>query len=186
MTTTWRNLMLDQLDFYWGFHLQPRLKGLTDEEYLWEPAEGAWSLREDGDGVVQIEFEFPEPEIPPVTTIAWRMAHIGREVFGKRARAFFGGSEAPDDAEMFDDRHWPEPLPLTADGGLALLEQGYTFWRAGIAALDDDTLLRPLGPKGGPFADDSMAALVMHLNRETMAHGAEICLLRDLYRARAR
>jgi hypothetical protein len=31
-----------------------------------------------------------------------------------------------------------------------------------------------------------MAALVMHLNRETMAHGAEICLLRDLYRARAR
>jgi hypothetical protein len=114
------------------------------------------------------------------------MAHIGREVFGKRARAFFGGSEAPDDAEMFDDRHWPEPLPLTADGGLALLEQGYTFWRAGIAALDDDTLLRPLGPKGGPFADDSMAALVMHLNRETMAHGAEICLLRDLYRARAR
>jgi hypothetical protein len=60
MTTTWRNLMLDQLDFYWGFHLQPRLKGLTDEEYLWEPAEGAWSLREDGDGVVQIEFEFPE------------------------------------------------------------------------------------------------------------------------------
>jgi len=28
-----------------------------------------------------------------------------------------------------------------------------------------------------------MAALVLHLNREVMAHGAEICLLRDLYRA---
>jgi hypothetical protein len=29
-----------------------------------------------------------------------------------------------------------------------------------------------------------MAALIVHVNRETMHHGAEICLLRDLYRAR--
>ena len=28
-----------------------------------------------------------------------------------------------------------------------------------------------------------MAQLVLHINREVMAHGAEICLLRDLYRA---
>jgi hypothetical protein len=28
-----------------------------------------------------------------------------------------------------------------------------------------------------------MLALIVHLNRETMHHGAEICLLRDLYRA---
>ena len=182
MTTSWRDLLLDQLDFYWNFHLQPRLKDLTDDEYLWEPGDGAWSLREGDDGVVRIQSLSPEPPVPPITTIAWRMAHIGRDVLGKRARAFFGGSDAPDDADMYDDRHWPEPLPLTAAGGLALLEQGYTLWRDGIAALDDDALLRPLGPKGGPFADDSMAALGMHLNRETMAHGAEICLLRDLYR----
>lgn len=183
MATTWRDLLLDQLDFYWNFHLQPRLKGLTDDEYLWEPVDGAWSLRESDESIVRIESVVPEPPVPPVTSIAWRMAHVGRDVLGKRARAFFGGSDAPEDASMFDDRHWPEPLPLTAEGGVALLEQGYTLWRGGIAALDDDALLRPLGPKGGPFADDSMAALAMHLNRETMAHGAEICLLRDLYRA---
>jgi len=41
----------------------------------------------------------------------------------------------------------------------------------------------PLGPRGGPYAEDSLAALVVHLNREAMAHGAEMCLLRDLYRA---
>jgi len=29
-----------------------------------------------------------------------------------------------------------------------------------------------------------MAALVLHINRETIHHGAEICLLRDLYRNR--
>ncbi len=28
-----------------------------------------------------------------------------------------------------------------------------------------------------------MAALALHLNREVIAHGAELCLLRDLYRA---
>ncbi|MFT3877817.1 MAG: ankyrin repeat domain-containing protein [Propioniciclava sp.] len=181
MTTTWRDLLLGQLDFYWQAHLWPRLRGLSDHEYLWEPADGAWTLHEGEDGVVRIEAVVPEPPVAPVTTIAWRMAHVGRDVLGKRARAFFGGSDAP--ADMYDDRHWPEPLPLTADGGLALLERGYTCWRDGIAALDDEALLRPLGPRGGPFAHDSMAALAMHLNRETMAHGAEICLLRDLYRA---
>lgn len=183
MTTSWRDLLLDQLDFYWQAQLWPRLSGLTDHEYLWEPVEGAWSLRPSEDGTVRIEAVVPEPPVPPVTTIAWRMAHVGRDVFGKRARAFFGGSEAPADAGMYDDRHWPEPLPLTASGGLELLEQGYTLWREGIAGLDDDALLQPLGPRGGPFADDSMAALALHLNRETMAHGGEICLLRDLYRA---
>lgn len=182
MTTTWRDLLLDQLDFYWTAHLRPRLRGLTDHEYLWEPTEGSWSLRTDEKGVVRIESVVPEPPVPPLTTIAWRTAHLGRDVLGARARAFFGGSDAPPDASMYDERHWPEPLPLTAEGGLALLEAGYEAWRSGIAALDDDALLRPLGPKAGPFADDSMAALAMHLNRETMAHGAEICLLRDLYR----
>lgn len=193
-TTTWRDLLLDQLDFYWQAHLWPRLQGLSDEEYLWEPVAGAWSLRTGEDGVVRIESVVPEPPVPPVTTIAWRLAHVGRDVLGKRARAFFGeGAGFPppadgadvgvDDPDMYDDRHWPEPLPLTAAGGLALLEEGYTLWRSGVAGLDDEELLRPLGPRGGPFADDSMAALVQHLNRETMAHGAEICLLRDLYRA---
>lgn len=44
---------------------------------------------------------------------------------------------------------------------------------------------RPLGPRGGQYADDSYGQLVLHINREVMAHGAEICLLRDLHRAGA-
>lgn len=192
--TAWRDLVLDQLVFYWEAHLWPRLRGLSDEEYLWEPATGAWSLREGSDGVVQIETLVPEPPVPPVTTIAWRLAHVGRDVLGKRARAVFEGSpthagreptaDGLDVVDMFDERHWPEPLPLTAAGGLALLEHGYTLWREGLEQLDDAALLRPLGPVGGPYAQDSLAALALHVNRETMAHGAEICLLRDLFRAR--
>jgi hypothetical protein len=35
----------------------------------------------------------------------------------------------------------------------------------------------------GPYAALPMAALVLHLNRELIHHGAEIALLRDLFRA---
>ncbi len=147
---TWSEDLIGQLDFYWKFQLWPRLAGLTDEEYLWQPAAGAWSVRPTGaDGELVLDFAEPEPPNPPVTTIAWRSVHVGRDVLGKRARAFFGPTEAPDDADMYDDRHWPEPLPGTAAGALELLDQGYQSWRDGVAALDDEAILQPLGPKGG-------------------------------------
>lgn len=181
---TWSADLLDQLEFYWNVHLRPRLAGLTDDEYLWEPVDGAWSLRPTGPGgALEAEFVQPEPPIPPVTTIAWRIEHVGRGVLGKRARAFFDPAAA--DADMYDDRHWPEPPPGTADGGLALLDEAYALWRSGVAGLDDEAMLRPLGARGALYAEDSMAKLVLHVNREVMAHGAEICLLRDLYRAQA-
>ena len=40
--------------------------------------------------------------------------------------------------------------------------------------LDDEALLRTLGSRGGPYTDDTMAALVLHINREVMAHGADL------------
>ncbi|WP_157987565.1 DinB family protein [Jiangella endophytica] len=181
---TWSTDLLDQLEFYWTVHFRPRLAGLTDDEYRWEPVDGAWSLRPVGEGgALDLESVQPEPPLPPVTTIAWRAMHVGRDVLGKRARAFFDPAAA--DADMYDARHWPEPLPATAEGALTLLDEAYELWRSGVAALDDEAMLRPLGPRGGPYAEDSMAKLVLHVNREVMAHGAEICLLRDLYRAEA-
>ncbi|WP_020521702.1 DinB family protein [Catelliglobosispora koreensis] len=153
-----RSLVLGQLEFYWDNHLWPRLQGLTDDEYVWEP--------------------FP-PNGPP--TIAWRMTHVSVDIFYTRADAFFGGSGTGD---MFDPSRFPKTLPEKAADALALLERSYTWWREGIAALDDKALWAPLGPKGAYFQDEPMAALVQHLNRETMHHGGEICLLRDLYRAR--
>jgi hypothetical protein len=183
MTDTWRTELLEQLEFYWHAHLRPRLDGMTDDEYFWEPVPGCWSVRKGPDGVYELEQSFPDPPVPPLTTIAWRTVHIGRDIFGTRARAFFGPSAAPDDADMYDHRHWPEPLPATADDAIAFLEHAYALWHDGIAGLNDDDLRQPLGPKGEAFAEFSMAQLALHVHREAMAHGAEICLLRDLYRA---
>jgi hypothetical protein len=122
-----RALAVDQLGFYWDAHLWPRLRGLTDEEYFWEPVPGAWSVRPDAQGVlVQDGARVPPPVPPPVTTIAWRIVHIAVGVFHTRASTFFGD---------------------------------------------------------GSVAEEPMAALALHLNRETMHHGGEIGVLRDLYRA---
>jgi hypothetical protein len=177
-------LLIGQLEFYWHVHLRPRLDGLTDAEYFWEPAQPSWSLRVDETGRVTYELEDPAPDPPPVTTIAWRMAHIAVGCFAVRANTFFNDGTTPADADMFDPRQLPADLPATAEAGLKFLDHWYTRWHEGIRSLDDEALARPLGPKGGPYADDSMLALITHINRETIHHGAEICLLRDLWRAR--
>lgn len=182
---SWSAELVDQLDFYWNTHFRPRLVGLTDEEYLAEPLAGMWGIRPDADGRLRPDLLVPEPPTPPVTTVAWRLDHVTRGVLGIRARALFGTSPlgADVDADMFDERHWPDPVPADAAGALASLDLAYDLWRAGVAASDDEAMGRPLGPRGAAYADNSLAQLVLHVNREVMAHGAEICLLRDLYRA---
>ncbi len=177
----------EQLEFYWNVHLWPRLAGLSDDELFWEPAPGAWSVRPGDDGVWRLDGLAVEPPVPPVTTIAWRLVHVARDVVGKRARALYWPESMPDvpaDTSMYDDLWWSEPLPTTADEALAMLEQAYELWRTGVAGLDDAGLAAPLGPKAAPYAEQSVADHVAHINREVIAHGAEMCLLRDLYRAR--
>ena len=41
----WTGELLDQLDGHWTHQLRPRLDGLTDQEYLWEPVPGCWNVR---------------------------------------------------------------------------------------------------------------------------------------------
>jgi hypothetical protein len=173
--------LADQLDWHWQHQLRPGLAGLTDHEYLWEPVPG-WSLRSRGTatsshavggGDVVVDFAVPEPEPAPVTTIAWRMAHVAVGVLGERAASHFGGAPIS---------YATAEYSLSADDGLALLDRTYAGWIDGVRRLDRDGLQRPCGPAEGPFAAYPMAALVLHVNREVIHHGAEMLLLRDLYR----
>jgi hypothetical protein len=187
MEFDWGRLIVGQLEFYWDVHLRPRLDGLTDEEYLWEPVKGALGLERRADGSYDIEGGLTaDGDSPPVTTIGWRMMHIAAAVFWPKYQAFFADAGAPAGLSMFDRRFRPADLPGTADAGVAFLQDAYRRWHDSIAALDEAALREPLGARGGPYAQDSMAALIVHLNRETMHHGGEIGVLRDLYRAGVR
>ena len=184
MTKTWTELLVEQLDFYLAAHLMPRLEGLTDEEYFWEPVDGCWSVRRAADGTWYVE-EGPDDGRPHLTTIGWRLTHIAVANIGTRALCFFGDdADDPDAPDMFDPRY-VSAVPGSPAEAVSLLADLSRRWQDGIASLGDDGLAGPVGPKGGPFADEPMAGLVLHVSRETMHHGGEIGVLRDLYRDRA-
>ena len=73
--------------------------------------------------------------------------------------------------------------PLDARAGWSCSTATTTRGSTASRALDADGLARPCGPAEGPFAEYPMAALVLHINREALHHGAEIALLLDLYTA---
>lgn len=178
----WPRELAGQLDWHWRNQLRPRLDGLTDEEYHWEPVPGMWGIRPRGtstapvaagNGGFTVDFAFPEPSPPPVTTIAWRLSHLIVGVFGMRAASHFGGPAVS--YETYD-------YPGSADVALERLDAAYDLWLNGVQGLAPSALPRPIGPAEGPFAEYPMAGLILHINREALHHGAEIALLRDLYR----
>ena len=178
----WTDLLVDQVDWHWTHQLRPRLEGLTDDEYRWEPVAGAWNVRPRGtstapmaagSGDFVVDFAFPQPDPAPVTTIAWRIGHLVVGVFGMRVASHFSGP--PMDYTSHD-------YPGDAATALAQLDTNYQAWLDGVRKAD---LAEPCGPAEGPFAESPMARLVLHINRELLHHGAEIALLRDLYQWRS-
>jgi DinB superfamily len=181
MDLDWTHELVEQVDRHWRDQLRPRYDRLGDEEYLWEAVTNTWNLHprgqgrtepEYGGGELVIDFAHPEPVPAPVTTIAWRLAHVVVGVLGARVASHFGGP--PMD---YQTHHYA----ATAAGALQQLDEVYLAWREGVTALGDEGLARPCGAAEGPFAAYPMAALVLHVNREVLHHGAEIALLRDLY-----
>jgi hypothetical protein len=160
--------LADQLDFHWTTQLRPRLEGLTDAEYFWCPVPNCWTVHPDGG----IDFEYPEPEPAPFTTIAWRLAHVIVGVLAMRNHSHFAGPPA-------DYQSWP--YATDAATALRQLDDVYEKWMAGVRALGHDELNRRCGPAEGPYAEYPFIALVLHINREMIHHGAEIACIRDLY-----
>ncbi|OEU96198.1 DinB family protein [Streptomyces oceani] len=176
----WNAELRDQLEWHWANQLRPRLDGLTDDEYFWEPVAECWNLRPRGEsdapisvggGAYTIDYGFPEPTPVPVTTIAWRLGHLVVGVFGARNAAHFGGPPMDYESHVYAG---------TAAEALEQLDQGYARWIEGVRGLGESGLARQCG-EVGPFSERTMAALVLHIHREIVHHGAEIALLRDLY-----
>ena len=177
MSIDWNAELSEQLDLHWNQHFRPRLATLTDDEYFWEPVGDCWSIRPQYDGHLMIDWAYPEPSPPPVTTIAWRLAHIIIGVFAMRNASHFDGPSV--DYQTF-------PYAGSAAEALKQLDDAYARWRDGVRGLTAEDLERPCGEAEGPYSEYPLATLVLHINREAIHHGAEILMLRDLYRSRPR
>lgn len=167
-TTSLTSHLVDQVDWHWRHQLRPRLDGLTDAEYFWQPVPDCWTVHADGG----IDFAYPPPKPEPVTTIAWRLAHVIVGVLAVRAHSHFGGPPA-------DYASWT--YATDAATALRQLDDAYDRWTSGVRTLSAADLEKPIGPAEGGFADKPMLDLILHINREIIHHGAEIALLRDLY-----
>src|SRR4051812_14240885 len=162
--------------------LHGRVAGMRDDEYFWEPVADCMTVRRQADGSYRADNdarpEFPPPAEPRVTTIAWRLAHITTLLSDDRNATWLGLSPTPGAYEP--------PVAGTAAEATAMLERAYTVFRSYLDAATDDTLVETMGEIAGQYHDATRAGFVLHELDELIHHGAEIGLLRDLYRANGR
>ncbi|MBD0710323.1 MULTISPECIES: DinB family protein [unclassified Streptomyces] len=162
---------------------------MGDAEHLWEPGPGCWSVRRHADGPGpgaalltgaggwgRDATPPPHPTPPPFTTIAWRLSHLG-EMLALRADHTCGSrSLTRDDYESSGD----------ATAAVAAFGTAADAWRATLLSVDD-TALDTVGFSAYPYGsdpEDPFLETVWWVNQELLHHGAEIALLRDLYRLR--
>jgi hypothetical protein len=184
MTTHEMKIELLTLSDYAWTRLRDRVRGLTDDEYFWEPVAGAeyltvrpaadGSFRADNDGRPQ----FPPPDPAPLSTIAWRLAHIATLLSSDRNATWLGLAARLGAEEA--------PTAATAADALMSLDRAYAVFRSCVDAATEASLAEQMGPIAGPYADATRFGFVLHQLDELIHHGAEVALLRDLYRASGR
>lgn len=167
--------------------LATRLRGLDHSEYLWEPvaSDCCWSIGPDDDGrwratLGPLGTTDAATSQPPVTTIAWRLWHLGASPDRLWPPAVSTGSEL---AQAWFTHPAPGTLAAYSSAEEAcgrLIADWQAFTRA-IDTFTDDEMATPVGPVGGPFSESPLLGLVLHIADELIHHGAEIALLRDLY-----
>jgi DinB superfamily len=164
------DLLDAQMEEAYGL-LRDRLEGLSDEEYLWEPVPGAWTLHRRPDGSWDYDYEEPDPEPAPFTTIGWRLHHVAsckvmyhEYAFGPRRRTW-----------------WTLENPGERGPMMQWLEEGQRLLASDLRSLDDDDELDAprLTNWGEEWPTWKIFWTMIHHDAH---HGAEIACLRDLYR----
>ena len=166
-----------------------RLGGLTTDEYLWEPYDGMWSLRRRGEAVtpnafgpgewvLDLDTSISPFDAGPLTTIAWRIAHLVSGFAGRWEWTF--GARSTDPKLLVD--FTPDP-----DVALSSLWDWVDRWAASVESMTDEQLDVP-GYGAYPYGLDPQIpfiGIVRWTNRELIHHLAEVALLRDVYAATA-
>ena len=117
-----------------------RLDGLTADEYFWEPYGGMWSLRRRGEAatpnafgpgewVLDLDTSISPFDAGPLTTIAWRIAHLVSGFAGRWEWTFGTRSIEPKLVVEFT----PEP-----DLALSSLWDWVDRWAASVESMTDE------------------------------------------------
>jgi hypothetical protein len=156
------------------------LDGISNGEFFWEPVAGCWTVHPrsedrgvsaEGSGEWVIDYDPAQPQPAPFTTIAWRTLHIAGVNYLYWDYAFDSASltfdlELPGDASEATDWLFASHQPV-ADM---------------LAGLNDTDLDKLVPTSWG--AQWPIHQVISTLINEQVHHGAEISLLRDLYRYR--
>ncbi len=150
MDIDWGVEVVDQIDSHWQQQLRPRMEGLTDDEYFWQPVADCWTVSRRGQSSAPISFgsgeftmDYAEPpyEREPVTTIAWRLAHIIVGLASTNDKVF--GQAAADESTF--------AYAGTAQQALQQLDDEYERWIDGVCKLGAAGLAQPQGfPPSSP------------------------------------
>lgn len=122
-----------QFEYHWKEQIRPRLEGLTDAEYLYDPSadRSAWTVHpaderrtemQAGARDTVVDFAFPEPDPAPFTTIGWRLAHVIVGVLAVRSHAHRAAPRPPTRAGTTPPRPrapWSSWTPRSPAGSTA-------------------------------------------------------------------
>ena len=156
------------------------LHGVTEEEFFWEPVADCWTVhrrsqprgvRMDGSGEWVLDYDPSQPQPAPFTTIAWRTVHIagGNYLYWDYA---FGSASLSFDLDV------PADVAEATDWLFASHEPLLDVL-AGLSEPGLDELVPTNWGEEWP-----VHRIFAEVINEQVHHGAEISLLRDLYRYR--
>lgn len=196
------------------FTLNRAWSDLSEDEFFWEPVAGSWGVRRradcatptpfgDGNWVTDFDLDLvvdalSGKAVEPLTTIGWLLWHIGSIPSRLAELDLFGGTHRPESG-------WTSPYlthhPVFSSPAEAVesMRAGWQTLRAALEATTDDQLERSthtysygrgrprggvLAPGDGPGPETTGTAIVVGVLNEVSHHGSQICVLRDLHRAR--
>ena len=146
---------------------------VTEDEMAWKPAPECWSVETDCDGRRRLQFAFGQ-DPPPVTTVEWRLGHLGVWTIAYHDWIFDGGTMRGEDIE----------LPAGAAATVSWLHDAQDAFVTATAALEDEQLDVERRTEWDGVLP--VWQLVWAIIAEHFHHGAEIGVLRDLRRGHAR
>ena len=189
--------LLETMSFVERYTLTRAWEGLTDDELLWEPLPGSWSVRPvdecrtpnafvvDGWAADFDLSAMPPHGVEPLTTIGWLFWHVG-SMPGRAAELDVLGGTHTAESGWTSPYLADHPIFTTAGSAVATMRSGWRSLEAALQQASDEDLERPtpFWGYGGPGPMATGGRILASIVHEVGHHGTQVCVLRDLYRLR--